>query len=67
MNEGFVDLYAVPRVNETRLKNLLARFRTPERVLDANLSELLEVKGIDKELAAAIRSYRRGATKPGGG
>lgn len=59
MNEGFVDLYAVPRVNETRLKNLLARFRTPERVLDANLSELLEVKGIDKELAAAIRSYRR--------
>ena len=59
MNELFVDLYAVPRMNETRLKNLLARFRTPERVMDAAVSDLLEVKGIDKELAAAIRSYRR--------
>jgi DNA processing protein len=59
MNEVFVDLYAVPRMNETRLKNLLARFRTPERVMDSALGDLLEVKGIDKELAAAIRSYRR--------
>ena len=59
MNELFVDLYAVPRMNETRLKNLLARFRTPERVFDAGLSDLLEVKGVDKELASAISSYRR--------
>ncbi len=59
MTERFVDLYAVPRMNETRLKNLLARFRTPERVFDAGAGDLLEVKGIDKELAAAIRSYRR--------
>ena len=54
-----MDLYAVPRMNETRLKNLLARFRTPERVLDASVSDLLEVKGVDKELAAAIRAYKR--------
>jgi DNA processing protein len=59
MNERFVDLYAVPRMNETRLKNLLARFRTPERVFDAGPTDLLEVKGIDLELASAIRSYRR--------
>jgi DNA processing protein len=59
MNEGFVDLYAVPRMNETRLKNLLARFRDPERVMDAAMSDLLEVKGVDKDLATAIRSYRR--------
>jgi DNA processing protein len=59
MNEGFVDLYAVARMNETRLKNLLARFRTPERVFDAGLNDLLEVKGVDTELASAIRSYRR--------
>ncbi len=59
MNEAFVDLYAVPRMNETRMKNLLARFRNPERVMAADSSDLLEVKGIDRELAAAIRSYRR--------
>jgi DNA processing protein len=59
MLEQFVDLYAVPQMNETRLKNLLARFQTPERVFDAGLDDLLEVKGIDKELAAAVRSYRR--------
>jgi hypothetical protein len=47
MNERFVDLYAVSRMNETRLKNLLARFRAPERVLDAALIDLLEVKGVD--------------------
>jgi DNA processing protein len=59
MNELFVDLYAVARMNETRLKNLLARFRTPDRVLHAGTSELAEVKGVDEELASAIRSYRR--------
>ena len=59
MNERFVDLYAVPRMNETRLKNLLARFRTPERVMDAAVSDLVEVKGVDKELATAINSYQR--------
>jgi len=59
MIEQFVDLYAVPRMNETRLKNLLARLRTPERIFAASASDILEVKGIDKELAAAIRSYRR--------
>ena len=61
MNEAFVDLYAVPRMNETRLKNLLARLRTPERVFKAGQDDLLEVKGIDKELATAIASYRRSA------
>ena len=59
MNARFVDLYAVPRMNETRLKNLLARFGTPERVFDAELGELAEVKGVDEELASGVRSYKR--------
>ncbi len=59
MNELFVDLYAVPRMNETRLKNLLARFGSPERVFDAEPNQLAEVKGVDEELAAAVRSYQR--------
>ena len=61
MNELFVDLYAVPRMNETRLKHLLARFETPERVLrQPACGELLEVKGVDEELASASPSYKRG-------
>jgi DNA processing protein len=59
LNELFVDLYAVPRMNETRLKNLLARFGTPERVFDAAPDELTEVKGVDEELASGVRSYQR--------
>jgi len=46
-------------MNETRLKNLLARFRIPERVFEASTDDLAEVKGIDRELAAAIGSYQR--------
>jgi DNA processing protein len=58
-NELFVDLFAVPRMNETRLKHLLARFETPERVLGAGASELAEVPKVDAELAQAIAGYQR--------
>jgi DNA processing protein len=58
-NELFADLYAVPRMNETRLKNLLARFETPEQVFGASTAELTTVKGVDAALAAAVASYQR--------
>jgi DNA processing protein len=61
VNVRFVDLYAVPRMNETRLKNLLARFETPEHIFAAGPRELVEVKGVDEELASAIKSYQRSA------
>lgn len=56
---AFVDLYAIPRMTEVRLKNLLARFGEPESVLTAGKAELLEVEGVDNELAQAVRSYQR--------
>jgi DNA processing protein len=59
MNETFFDLYAVPRMTETRLKRLLERFRTGEAVFGAGEKELLEVERVDAELATAVRSYRR--------
>jgi len=59
LQEAYVDLYAVPRMNETRLKNLLAHFGQPEPILAAGLSELQAVTGIDRELAGTIRAYRR--------
>lgn len=61
LQEEFVDLYAVPRMNETRLKRLLARFGEPEKILAAKPADLEEVRGIDAELAAAIAGYKRSA------
>jgi DNA processing protein len=58
-DERFLDLYAVPRMNETRLKRLLGQFGTPDRVLGAGREELLEVKGVDAELADAVLGYER--------
>ncbi len=61
LQEEFVDLYAVPRMNETRLKRLLVQFGEPERILAAKPAELEEVQGIDAELAVAIAGYKRSA------
>jgi DNA processing protein len=55
----YVDLYAVPRMNETRLKHLLAHFEDPGKVLSAKYSALRECPGIDEELARAVAAYRR--------
>lgn len=57
--EAYADLYAVPRMTEARLMNLLERFGEPESILRASESELLEVDGVDQELASAVRSYQR--------
>ncbi len=59
LNELYIDLYAVPRMNETRLKNLLAQLGSPERIFGAERTELLQVRGIDEQLADAILGYQR--------
>ncbi len=59
MNETYVDLYAIPRMTEARLRNLVERFGEPEEILKAGKRDLLEIGGIDQELVGAIRSYRR--------
>lgn len=60
LREAFVDLYAIPRMTELRLKNLLERFGGPEEVLSAEAGGLAAVEGVDRELADAVRSYKRG-------
>lgn len=55
----FFDLYAVPRMTEFRLKNLLQRFKIPEAIFAADKEELLTVPGVDEELARAIHTYQR--------
>lgn len=58
-NEIFFDLYAIPGMTEFRLKNLLARFRTPEAILGSELEELMSVEGVNEKLAQAIVNYQR--------
>ncbi len=55
----FIDLYDIPRMTEAKVKNLLQRFLTPEAIFDAPVSELLMIKGIDNEIANAIKNYKR--------
>ncbi|OYD17374.1 DNA-protecting protein DprA [candidate division WOR-3 bacterium JGI_Cruoil_03_51_56] len=59
LREAFIDLYAVPRMTEARLRRLLERFGEPEEILKAGSHDIVEIDGIDSELAAAISSYRR--------
>lgn len=58
--ELFFDLYAVPRMTETRLKRLLEVFVTPAAIFGARLEELTGVPGVDEELGREIVNYRRG-------
>ncbi|MCX7785297.1 MAG: DNA-processing protein DprA [candidate division WOR-3 bacterium] len=59
MNRLFIDLYEIPRMTEAKLKNLLQKFLKPEAIFDAAISDLLTVKGIDNEIASAIKNYQR--------
>ncbi len=59
MSQLFIDLYDIPRMTEAKLKNLLQKFLTPQAIFDASISDLLMVKGIDNEIALAIKNYKR--------
>ncbi|MCS7258813.1 MAG: DNA-processing protein DprA [candidate division WOR-3 bacterium] len=59
MNELFIDLYDIPRMTEAKIKNLLKTFKTPAGIFQASKNDLLDVKGIDEEIANLIKNYRR--------
>lgn len=48
-------LCTVPRIGSQRVRNLVARFKTPERVFKAAIRELIQVEGIDTKLAYHIK------------
>lgn len=58
-NYLFIDLFDISRMTEAKLKNLLQQFSTPESIFEASTSELTAVKGIDNEIASAIKNYAR--------
>lgn len=49
-------LQGLPRVGPTAAKRLLRRFKSVSRVMRASMDELMEVEGIGKESARAIRT-----------
>ena len=59
LREAYVDLYAIRRMTEARLKALLEQFDTPEAVLTAPSEALAEVAGMDDDLVRAVRGYER--------
>jgi DNA processing protein len=55
--EACLALNLIPNMGPVRLRKLLARFGTPQQVLEANSSELRTVEGIGPEMAAAIAAW----------
>ncbi|MDY6970776.1 MAG: DNA-processing protein DprA [Thermodesulfobacteriota bacterium] len=53
---AWLALYMIPGLGNIGLKNLVERFGSPERVLEAELPELVEVEGVRREIARKIVS-----------
>lgn len=53
---ALLKLGTVPRLGSQRIRNLMARFKSPQRVFHASLRELVQVDGVDKTLAEKIRA-----------
>jgi DNA processing protein len=57
--EAFVALNMLPRVGPVRVRKLLEVFGSPEKILQATLSDLHSVQGIGIEVAESIASWER--------
>lgn len=55
--EACIALNMVPKMGPVRLRKLLARFESPERVLNAKPSELRSVEGIGPEVAEPLAKW----------
>lgn len=55
----FIDLFDIQRLTEAKVKHLLQEYKTPEAIFDAQTKELLNIKGIDNEIASQITNYEQ--------
>jgi DNA processing protein len=46
-------------MTDVKLKNLLQKFKSPEAIFDTTAKDLVEVQGVDQNLALAIKNYHR--------
>ncbi|NOZ62825.1 MAG: DNA-protecting protein DprA [Calditrichaeota bacterium] len=56
--EQLINLSAVPGVGQTRLRALVARFKSVEKIWDASAKELAEVDSIDLKTAGQIKKFK---------
>ncbi|MGB4588275.1 MAG: excinuclease ABC subunit UvrC [Clostridiaceae bacterium] len=54
----------IPRVGESRRKNLMMRFGSIEAIREASVDTLMETPSIDKQTAVSIHSYFHGKDNP---
>ena len=55
--EAFIVLNMIPKLGPVKVRRLLDAMGSPEQILSATESELLQVDGVGKEVAASIRSW----------
>uniref|UniRef100_A0A7C6E9Y1 DNA-protecting protein DprA n=1 Tax=candidate division WOR-3 bacterium TaxID=2052148 RepID=A0A7C6E9Y1_UNCW3 len=58
-NPLYLDLMSLPKMTDTRLKNLLQKFKSPEMIFEASLKDLVTIEGMSEDLALAIKNYQR--------
>src|SRR4030065_1857467 len=52
---ALLQLASIPLIGSQRIRNLVARFKTPQNALAASAREIMEIQGIDKNLARQIK------------
>lgn len=57
--ETFLALNAVPELGSIRIRNLMGHFGSPEKILGASASKLMEVEGIGKKIANNITGWEK--------
>ncbi|MCK4244037.1 MAG: DNA-processing protein DprA [Candidatus Omnitrophica bacterium] len=55
--KGWIGLNLIDGLGFIRIRNLLKKFREPKKVFSASAAELLEVPGINKNIAERIKSF----------
>lgn len=55
--EAWIALNLIPQVGPVRVRKLLARFRTPERILSAKAAEIAEMEGFGRKQAEEIAGW----------
>ena len=55
--EQLINLNAVPGVGQTRLRALIAYFRSTDKIFQSSVKELTSVNGVDYKTAKSIKSY----------
>ncbi|MDZ7330930.1 MAG: DNA-processing protein DprA [candidate division KSB1 bacterium] len=56
--EQLINLSAIPGIGATRIRSLVAHFKSTELIFSASIKQLCEVDGIELKIAQHIKAYR---------